>query len=61
VIDLRAELDVPHTLPLLGVVDPDIARMAKMAPDDPTAGGNPVPLDEAASARLLTQAVSGNL
>jgi alcohol dehydrogenase class IV len=58
---LREELGVPHTLEGLGVKNPDIARMAKMSPADPTAGGNPVPLDEAAAARLFGQAVSGRL
>jgi alcohol dehydrogenase len=58
---LREELGVPHTLKDLGVANPDIARMAKMSPLDPTAGGNPVPLDEAASTRLFQQALEGRV
>jgi alcohol dehydrogenase len=58
---LREELGVPHTLAALGVLDPDIDRMAMMAPLDPTAGGNPVPLDAAASARLFRQALEGRI
>lgn len=61
VMDLRATLGVPHTLPELGVANPDIGLMAKMSPVDPTAGGNPVLLDEAASARLFAQAMTGKL
>ena len=61
VMDLRATLGVPHTLPELGVANPDIGLMAKMSPVDPTAGGNPVLLDEAASARLFGQAMTGKL
>ncbi len=60
-LKLREELGVPHTLAGLGVTNPDVARMAKMSPLDPTAGGNPLPLDEAAAARLFEQAISGRL
>jgi alcohol dehydrogenase class IV len=58
---LRADLGVPHDLPGLGVKDPDIGLMAKMAPLDPTAGGNPVPLTEKDAARLFEQAMTGTL
>ncbi len=61
VMALRAELGVPHSLPEFGVTDPDIALMAKMAPLDPTAGGNPVPLDEAAAAGLFERAMTGRV
>lgn len=59
VIALRAQTGVPHTLEALGVKNPDIDRMAKMSPLDPTAGGNPVPLDEIAARRLFEQAMRG--
>lgn len=59
VMQLRSDLGVPHTLAALGVANPDIARMAVMAPKDPTAGGNPVKLTEAAAAMLFEQAVKG--
>ncbi len=61
VMDLRRELGVPHTLPELGVDNPDIGRMAKMSPLDPTAGGNPVLLDEKASAMLFERAMTGKV
>jgi alcohol dehydrogenase class IV len=60
-LQLREDLGVPHDLPGLGVKNPDIALMAKMAPLDPTAGGNPVKLDEKAAARLFEQAMVGRL
>jgi alcohol dehydrogenase class IV len=60
-LKLREDLGVPHTLEGLGVANPDVARMAKMSPLDPTAGGNPLPLDEAAAAQLFEQAISGRL
>lgn len=61
VMQLRADLGVPHTLKELGVENPDIALMATMSPNDPTAGGNPVPLDEAASADLFRRALEGRM
>jgi len=61
VMQLRGDLGVPHTLPEFGVKDPDIALMAKMSPNDPTAGGNPVPLDEAAARSLFEKAMTGTL
>jgi alcohol dehydrogenase class IV len=61
VMELRDQLGVPHTLEGLGVQNPDVALMAKMAPLDPTAGGNPVLLDEKASAMLFERAISGKV
>jgi alcohol dehydrogenase class IV len=61
VMDLRRDLGVPHTLPELGVKNPDIGLMAKMSPLDPTAGGNPVLLDEKASAMLFERAMTGKV
>ncbi len=60
-LKLREDLGVPHDLPGLGVKKPDIALMARMAPLDPTAGGNPVPLTEKDAARLFEQAMAGKL
>jgi alcohol dehydrogenase class IV len=61
VMDLRQTLGVPHTLPEFGVKNPDIGLMAKMSPLDPTAGGNPVLLDEKASAMLFERAMTGKV
>jgi alcohol dehydrogenase class IV len=60
-LKLREDLGVPHDLFSLGVKKPDIGLMAKMAPLDPTAGGNPVPLTEKDAARLFEQAMTGKL
>jgi alcohol dehydrogenase class IV len=60
-LKLREDLGVPHALPALGVKNPDIGLMAKMAPLDPTAGGNPVPLTGKDAARLFEQAMAGKL
>lgn len=61
ILRLREELGVPHTLAGLGVDDKRFDEMSRMAPLDPTAGGNPVPLDEAAARRLFEAALAGRL
>ncbi len=61
VLQLREETGVPHTLAGLGVDDSRFDVMSCMAPNDPTAGGNPVPLDEAASRKLYENALAGRL
>jgi alcohol dehydrogenase len=35
--------------------------MSRMAPQDPTAGGNPIPLDEAICRQLYEKALVGKL
>jgi alcohol dehydrogenase class IV len=44
VLALRAELDVPSGLDAFGVPESSFEAIADMAPDDPTAGGNPIKL-----------------
>lgn len=61
VLALRAEIGVPHTLAGLKVGNENAALIARMAPKDPTAGGNPVPLDEAGARRIFDAALNGNL
>ena len=61
VLALRAELGVPHTLAGLGVDDTNADVIARMAPQDPTAGGNPVPLDAAGARRIFDAALVGKL
>ena len=59
ILALRSELGVPHTLEELGVPNDRFDELAAMAVADPTAGGNPRPLDLAAASRLLADAYSG--
>lgn len=62
VLALRSEIGVPHTLKELGVPDTSKAdQIAKMAIVDPTAGTNPVPLDEAGAKRIFLAAFEGRL
>jgi alcohol dehydrogenase class IV len=42
ILDLRTTLNIPENLTKLGVKDPDLDMLTKMALEDPTAGSNPV-------------------
>ncbi|PKM14624.1 MAG: alcohol dehydrogenase [Gammaproteobacteria bacterium HGW-Gammaproteobacteria-2] len=59
VLQLRREVGVPHTLPDLGVDDRHAALIAKMAVEDPSAGGNPLPLTEVGAAEIFRAASVG--
>jgi alcohol dehydrogenase class IV len=59
IVALRAELGIPHTLEALGVPPDRFDQLAAMAVVDPTASGNPEPLDLAAANRLLAEAYAG--
>jgi len=61
ILGLRAALGIPHTLAALGVPDDRIEEMAAMAVVDPTAAGNPVPLDRATAVRLYGAAFRGEV
>lgn len=61
ILQLRAETGVPHTLAAFKVDAGKFDLMSRMAPNDPTAGGNPMPLDQAASLRLFEAAHVGKL
>ncbi len=56
VVALNQRLGIPSGLGALGVTDPDIDRLVAAALRDPSAGGNPVPLDPA-NVRGLFEAV----
>jgi alcohol dehydrogenase class IV len=58
---LREELGVPHTLAGLKVDGAKFDEMSKMAPKDPTAGGNPVTLTRAGAMKLYGKALEGRL
>jgi alcohol dehydrogenase class IV len=60
-MDFRQALGVPQSLKDFGVDDKRFDLMAKMAPQDPTAGGNPVPLTEAAARMLFEKSYRGEV
>lgn len=58
---LRKTTGIPHSLRELGVDASKADIIAKMAPHDPTAGGNPVPLDEKGAHAIFDAALNGKL
>jgi alcohol dehydrogenase class IV len=61
VLDLRESIGVPHTLRGLGVDASNLDRIAAMAPHDPTAGGNPMPIDERSARAIFINALEGKI
>ncbi len=61
VLQLRTDVGVPHTLPELGVDARQADLIAEMAVADPSAGGNPVPLTQAAAAQIFDAAQRGRV
>ena len=60
-LELRAEIGVPHTLVGLNIGDDQLDVIVAMALKDPTAGGNPVPLDKRAVRTIFKRALEGRL
>jgi alcohol dehydrogenase class IV len=61
VLDLRKRTGVPHDLGGLGVDGARVETIVEMSLDDPTAGGNPVPLTKEGSRKLFAAALSGDV
>src|SRR5208283_2272847 len=61
VLKLRHELGIPHTLAEIGVGDEQAALIGREAAIDPSAGGNPLPVDAAALEGIFRAAVAGRL
>lgn len=61
VLDFRRALGIPHTLGELGVNTLSAALIGREAALDPSASGNPVPVDAAALERVFRSAVDGSL
>jgi alcohol dehydrogenase len=61
IVELRRELGIPAGIGALGVTEGHIAELAPRAAGDPTAAGNPRPLDAAGYAALYHRALAGRL
>ena len=61
ILELREEIGVPHTLAGLKVDDAKADLIAEMAIVDPTAGGNPIPLDKAGALEIFENAIQGDV
>ena len=61
VLDLRKKTGVPHDLKGLGVDGSKIDTIVEMSLVDPTAGGNPVPLNKEGSRKIFEAALKGDV
>ena len=60
-LELRREFKMPHTAAELGVAPERLDELARMALADPTAPGNPVPLDLRSLKGMYEAAMTGQL
>ena len=61
VLDMRRELGIPHALADIGVSIDKAAIIGREAAIDPSAGGNPIPVDAAQLEHIFRAAVAGRL
>jgi alcohol dehydrogenase class IV len=61
VLKMRDELGIPHSLAEIGVSADKAAIIGREAAIDPSAGGNPIPVDAAQLERIFRAAVDGRL
>jgi alcohol dehydrogenase class IV len=61
VLEFRRELGIPNTLAEIGVSGDNAALIGREAEIDPSAGGNPVPVDAAKLEGIFRAAVHGDL
>ncbi len=61
VLELRRELGIPHSLAAIGVSVDKAEIIGREAAIDPSAGGNPIPVDAAALEDIFRAAVEGSL
>ena len=60
-MELRNEVNIPHTLRDIGIDDTRAAEIGEMAVADSSAGTNPIQFDAAAYTAILVNAINGNL
>jgi len=61
VLKMRRDLGIPHSLADIGVSTDKAAIIGREAAIDPSAGGNPIPVDAAQLERIFRAAVQGRL
>jgi alcohol dehydrogenase class IV len=61
ILELRTAIGIPHTLADLGVKEAHAEQFAPQAFDDPSTGGNPVPMTTEHFAALYRQCIRGQL
>jgi alcohol dehydrogenase class IV len=61
VLELRREIGIPHTLAEIGVRTEHARRFAPQALNDPSTGGNPLPMTEQDFEQLYGMCIAGRL
>ncbi|MFT5710082.1 MAG: alcohol dehydrogenase class IV [Halioglobus sp.] len=61
ILALRRELGIPHTLADMGLDTSQLDKVCHMAALDPTAGTNPIPLNEENLKQIYRAAINGTL
>ena len=61
VLQLRRQIGIPHTLAGIGVEEKHARPFAPQAFNDPSTGGNPLPMTEADFERLYLRCIRGEL
>ena len=61
VLGLRKQIGIPNTLAEIGVTAARVDEMAPMAEQDPSTGGNPIPVTTADYAELYRRCLDGRL
>ena len=61
VLQLREQLEIPHTLAGLDIDDSRADTVAQMATEDPSAGGNPISFSKEEYKKIFVNAVHGSL
>jgi alcohol dehydrogenase class IV len=59
VIDLKKEMEIPETLKEMGVQPGDEVKLAPLAQEDPSTGGNPLEMTEEKFRELIANCISG--
>ncbi|MCP3666632.1 MAG: iron-containing alcohol dehydrogenase [Gammaproteobacteria bacterium] len=61
ILNLREQLGIPHTLAAIDIDDSKAETIARMATEDPSAGGNPIIFSISEYQQIFKNAVAGNL
>ena len=60
IIELKKEMEIPETLKEMGVKKGDEVKLAPLAQEDPSTGGNPLEMSEGKFQELILNCIEGN-
>jgi alcohol dehydrogenase class IV len=61
ILNMRAQLDIPHTLADIEIDDSKATVVAQMAVEDPSSGGNPISFSTEEYKQIFLNAIQGEL